>query len=859
MTPSLIRVPVVAFWYAFMAIAAPHLLAQVSPEELRTFEENKAKAMQGDGQAASIVSAAYLSGKAIPDDKAEALALCLSSAGHANSLPYLFQREDFKKLFGGMSDDLIAKGIKRSFEIKKAGLSLRRHEGSSGHEDAPGPWHGYGVQGILASIYNSIDAKGQIEGCRERVSREPSSTSLHTLASAISESEPHFSEKLRAAKAESRKLRLAALEMARANPSGASLVEIYTIAGAYSSGTEGFPVDKVEAGRWRELAINKVSQESSQYLIRDLIYTYEHGNYGFPVDKAEANKWRIRWVELMRKQAEAGGLSDWRELAEFLEGSPSFVDQAGGPGMGGSAWSERYLLFQGLKAERGDIGAVDALIGYYTNHGLRGARKSGTDVEHDGREHLRWRTFAFDKFKRPSDAIALAKIYDDGLNYGMELYDKRRFSSRNDYVQELARSCLAEVIKKAEAGHRNDKLLLALMLDRPVEGQLSVSLPFDFGDTYPSMDAVQLIQKFEFRDLALSAIGYDSAEGPFGRSAEAALATVSEMSARSMFLEYLKAFDSQDFAKNGFLFKIEEVVQPNGDVWESHAPPRFDDFEIKKAVLSRLVAMDEKMAADYAMTKGEPKDETLALKWRLELIKLGDLASLLDLAKRYEQGRGVPVDKVRSYAYAFLSGARYPQEAVTSPFGEGWQARSDDKELEAYFKLSAEQKKEAMAIAQDFIKDFHDRMTRIAQGAHDGFKAEQSRILKRRADVNLKAAQRGDANAQVYLGYAYHGGQGVAMDKAEAAKWYRRAADQGNADGQRALGYFYHDGVSMGKDEIEAFAYWTLAAITDTEARGKLADLKGKMTPAALSRGEQRAKELQKEIEAKIAAKQKGK
>lgn len=859
MTPSLIRVPVVAFWYAFMAIAAPHLLAQVSPEELRTFEENKVKAMQGDGQAASIVSAAYLSGKAIPDDKAEALALCLSSAGHANSLPYLFQREDFKKLFGGISDDLIIKGIGRSFEIKKAGLSLRRLEGSFGHEDAPGPWHGYGVQGILEDIYNTIVAKGQIEGYRERVSREPSSTSLHMLSSAISESEPRFSEKRAASKAESRKLRLAALEMARANPSGASLEDIYTIARAYSSGTEGFPVDKVEAGRWRELAIKKVSEESAQYGLSNLIYTYEHGNYGFPVDKAEANKWRIRWVELMRKKAEEGGLSEWRQLAEFLEESPSFVDQAGGPGIGGSAWSERYLLFQGLKAERGDIFAVDALISYYASHGFRWGRKSWTGVEQDGREHLRWRTFAFDNFKRPSDAIALAKIYDDGLNYGMELYDNRRFSSRNDYVQELAQSYLAEVIKKAESGSCRDKFILAIIKDGPAGGGLSASWSSDYAD----ITAIQLVQKFEFRNPAFHPFGNDAQGNPFGGSAERDFARMSEkfteMSARDLYLDYLKALDSQDFAKNGFLFKIDEVVQPNGDVWESHAPPRFDDFEIKKAVLSRLVAMDDKAAADYAMTKGVPKDETLALKWRLELIKLGDLASLLDLAKRYEQGSGVPVDKVRSYAYAFLSGARYPQEAVTSPFGEGWQARSDDKELEAYFKLSAEQKKEAMAIAKDFIKDFHDRMTRIAQGAHDGFKAEQSRVWKRRFEADLKAAQRGDAKAQMNLGYAFHFGQGVTSDAAEAVKWFRQAADQGNAAGQRALGYFYHDGMGMGKDEIEAFAYWTLAAITDTEARGKLADLKGKMTPAALSRGEQRAKELQKEIESKMATKKKGK
>jgi TPR repeat protein len=111
----------------------------------------------------------------------------------------------------------------------------------------------------------------------------------------------------------------------------------------------------------------------------------------------------------------------------------------------------------------------------------------------------------------------------------------------------------------------------------------------------------------------------------------------------------------------------------------------------------------------------------------------------------------------------------------------------------------------------------------------------------------------------VNLGYAFHFGQGVASDAAEAVKWFRQAADKGNSDGQRALGYCYQDGTGVAKDEIEAFAYWTLAAITDAEARGKLVDLKGKMTPAALSRGEQRSIELQKEIEAKMATNKKGK
>ena len=40
-------------------------------------------------------------------------------------------------------------------------------------------------------------------------------------------------------------------------------------------------------------------------------------------------------------------------------------------------------------------------------------------------------------------------------------------------------------------------------------------------------------------------------------------------------------------------------------------------------------------------------------------------------------------------------------------------------------------------------------------------------------------AERGDAPAQLTLGFMYSSGLDVPQDYAEAAKWYRKAADQG--------------------------------------------------------------------------------
>jgi hypothetical protein len=66
--------------------------------------------------------------------------------------------------------------------------------------------------------------------------------------------------------------------------------------------------------------------------------------------------------------------------------------------------------------------------------------------------------------------------------------------------------------------------------------------------------------------------------------------------------------------------------------------------------------------------------------------------------------------------------------------------------------------------------------------------------LVQAAHWSLKAAQQGNALAQVNLGIAYQNGEGVEQDFTEAAKWLRKAADQGNAHPQANLCWLYANG-----------------------------------------------------------------
>ena len=139
--------------------------------------------------------------------------------------------------------------------------------------------------------------------------------------------------------------------------------------------------------------------------------------------------------------------------------------------------------------------------------------------------------------------------------------------------------------------------------------------------------------------------------------------------------------------------------------------------------------------------------------------------------------------------------------------------------------------------------------------AHAGMSPEEIKAFE-----GYKAgALKGDPLAQGNLGGCYYLGTGVAKDFVQAVSWYRKAADQGSAMGQASLGGCYSLGRGVVKDEIEGYAYFNLAGITYAEARRIRDVLKKKLSPEAVSRGEQRTKELQKEIQEKIEAKKTGK
>jgi hypothetical protein len=114
-----------------------------------------------------------------------------------------------------------------------------------------------------------------------------------------------------------------------------------------------------------------------------------------------------------------------------------------------------------------------------------------------------------------------------------------------------------------------------------------------------------------------------------------------------------------------------------------------------------------------------------------------------------------------------------------------------------------------------------------------------------------QAATQGDADAQYALGLVYR--RALKNDK-EAFEWYTKAAEKGHEDAQFTLASMYQYGQGVPQNDEQAYIWASLAAAQSNnpeEGAVGLRDLVAKqLTPARLNAAQQRAAELQKQIEA---------
>jgi hypothetical protein len=76
----------------------------------------------------------------------------------------------------------------------------------------------------------------------------------------------------------------------------------------------------------------------------------------------------------------------------------------------------------------------------------------------------------------------------------------------------------------------------------------------------------------------------------------------------------------------------------------------------------------------------------------------------------------------------------------------------------------------------------------------------------------VRAAERGNPQAQTQLGYMHEIGIAVPQDYRLAAMWYQRAAEQGDPRAQHLLGIMLNKGFGVHTNFIESYKWLNLAA-----------------------------------------------
>jgi hypothetical protein len=166
-------------------------------------------------------------------------------------------------------------------------------------------------------------------------------------------------------------------------------------------------------------------------------------------------------------------------------------------------------------------------------------------------------------------------------------------------------------------------------------------------------------------------------------------------------------------------------------------------------------------------------------------------------------------------------------------------------------------------ITPEEVKEFEankikaEKGDAVAQFNLGGFYADGNGVTKDYAEAHKwwrKAAEQGEPLSSVALAVCYTHGRGVTKDYAEAAKWWRKAAEMGDVGSQGILGSLYILGLGVKKDDIEAYAYLNLAKETNESARKNLLLVEKRLSSDDRILGQQRTKQIKKEIEGRLAA-----
>ena len=208
----------------------------------------------------------------------------------------------------------------------------------------------------------------------------------------------------------------------------------------------------------------------------------------------------------------------------------------------------------------------------------------------------------------------------------------------------------------------------------------------------------------------------------------------------------------------------------------------------KKAAKKGIPEGQVMFGLSYFYGAGSRENKAEAVKWFQKAAEQGHAEGQYQLGRCYFFGEGISEDKGEGVKWIFRAKEQGHQraDALMQIAKEGSRADTPD-----------------VAIAKRDYRDFRDGTMQPP---------EYLAATKGNSSAWKRAAEGGNPEGQILIGWCYSLGIGVPLDSVEAVKWWRKAAEQGNIEMQFVLGLHYAAGIGVPEDMTEAINWLRKAA-----------------------------------------------
>ncbi len=231
------------------------------------------------------------------------------------------------------------------------------------------------------------------------------------------------------------------------------------------------------------------------------------------------------------------------------------------------------------------------------------------------------------------------------------------------------------------------------------------------------------------------------------------------------------------------------------------------DYAAELAILKPAAAAGEVWAENnlgnlYASGRGVKEDDAMAAEWYQKAAEKGDQTATGNLMRLYITGRARPQDPAQASqldsSRALLAANLAKADCVFSQLAAAKNASEKCANAFALIKQGAEAG----------VPEMEEMLGAAYISGNLGVPQDSAQGIA----WTIKAADKGDSDAEFRLGFYYDNGVGVDMDEASAEAWYVRSANDGNSTSADILGQKYEQGNGVSKDPVKSFHWYLKAA-----------------------------------------------